>query len=58
MKNMNKQVQDMINKVDSLNARLDFAIIRAELLKIMNPRKSTGATVKVDIVDALRSLQK
>ena len=58
MKNMNKQVKEMINKVDSLNARLDFAIIRAELLKIMNPRKSPGVTVKVDIVDALRSLQK
>jgi len=54
---MNKQVRDMITKVDELNAKMDSNLRQLKLRSIMQSDRMTPS-VKADIVDVLKSIAK
>lgn len=54
---MNKQVKDMITKVDELNAKMDSNLRQLKLRSIMQSDRMTPS-VKADIVDVLKSIAK
>ena len=54
---MNKQVRDMITKVDKLNAKMDSNLRQLKLRSIMQADRMTPS-VKADIIDVLKSIAK
>jgi len=54
---MNKQVRDMITKVDELNAKMDSNLRQLKLRSIMQAEGMTPS-VKADLVDVLKSIAK
>lgn len=56
IKALTKKVENMTNKVDSMNARLDHKLRTEQLRKIMRACHQPKACQQVDIVDALRSI--
>lgn len=54
---MNKQVRDMITKVDELNAKMDRNLRHLRIKSIMQAEGMTPS-VKADLVDVLKSIAK